>query len=829
MAEGQPMSLGARAFDVLQALIERRERLVTKNELLDLVWPGVVVEENNLQVQISTLRKLLGPLAIATIPGRGYRFTIDLDGSSPTGQADVLALARPAQSEETANGNLPADLPPLIGRDDAVRELSNLVEMHRIVTITGAGGMGKTTLALAVARQLKARFRDGAWLVELASVSDPALVAQTVAQTLRIAVTESGVAQQRLIDVLASQHILLVLDNSEHVADAIGRLALALTTHAPELHVLTTSQKLLNVPGETVFKLGPLSTPADDDVEELERSGAVRLFVERARAVQQNFALSPVNAESVAEICRRLDGMPLAIELAAARVRLFGVSGLRERLDQRFKLLTGGSRAAAPRHQALLATIDWSQTLLSEHERAVLRRLSVCVGGFGLEIAQRVGVGQSEDAWTVIDALSALVDGSLVQVDASDVPRYRLLESTRAYALEQLTQAGEMDATLRRHAGAVRDLFVDTEEQRFGERGSLTMAGYMQTLSPELDNLRVAFDWSVGQGNDIETAIALVGASSMLFRWLGLSQEGLDRLLALRSQAENIADRHRQAMFWSSVQDLGDVGRLPTPELLEAQRRATAAYRASGERRRLVRSLYGFGWVLAILDRHEEAMHVLEEMKQLERATDPPWLRALRLNLAGVGFLVAGEFEAAVAVHQEQRRLLMHAAGEEISLIICQNNLCAALNCLGRFEEVIAIAESSVQCASGHSLGTLVYMMFQLLHAHLSLGRLDDAELTMRRAMPAWRRDAMVFFGANHLVMLLAEQGRLADAARIDGASTAHVQRTGSRPSPVRTLARRRTLELFEAARLDPADLARWRREGETLDESGIAALCVQK
>ena len=399
---------------------------------------------------------------------------------------------------------------------------------------------------------------------------------------------------------------------------------------------------------------------------------------------------------------------------------------------------------------------------------------------------------------------------------------------TRAYALEQLTQAGELDAALRRHAHAVRDFFVDTEEQRFGESGSLAMAGYMRKLGPELDNFRAAFDWSMA-GQEIDTAIALVGASSMLFRWSGLSQEGLSRVLALRAHAEDINDWRRQAMFWSSVQDLGDVGRLPMAELLEADRRAAAAYRAGGDRRRLVRSLYGVGWELSLLDRHEEAMHVLDEMGQLERATDPPWLRALRLNLAGSIHLLAGEFERAVALHQEQRRLLMHAPGEEIGLIICQNNLCAALNCLGRCDEAIAVAQSSVLCAARYRLGALVYTMFQLLHAQLSLGRLDEAELTMRRTMPAWRRDAMVFFGANHLAMLLAEQGRVADAARIDGAASAYVRRSGSRTSPVRTLARRRTLELFEAARLDPVDLARWRREGETLDESGIAALCVQK
>ena len=232
--------------------------------------------------------------------------------------------------------------------------------------------------------------------------------------------------------------------------------------------------------------------------------------------------------------------MPLAIELAAARVRLLGVTGVRDRLAERFKLLTGGAHDVTGRHQALHTTIDWSYLSLHDDERTVLRRLAVFVGGFGLELAQRVAADDGSGSWKVLDALSALVDSSLVQVEDGDPPRYRLLESTRAYALEQLTKANETDAILRRHANAVRDVFVQTEEARFGENGTLTTAEFMQVLSPELDNLRAAFDWSVQQ-DDVETTIALASSSAWLYRWLGRSHEALESALTLRARPHDVA------------------------------------------------------------------------------------------------------------------------------------------------------------------------------------------------------------------------------------------------------------------------------------------------
>ena len=252
-------------------------------------------------MQVSSLRKLLGPQAISTIPGRGYRFAAALDESSAA-PADAAATTQSQPPKTTAPGNLPVELKPLIGRDTELRELQRQIEASRLVTIVGPGGMGKTTLGLAVARAVQAQFKDGAWLIQLTAISDPLIVPQTIAHTLRIALSSSGDAQQRLIDVLAHQNMLVILDNSEHLADAVGRVALALTTHAPGIHVLTTSQKLLNIPGETLFKLGPLALPSVDEVMGIERFGAVGLFAERARGVQRDFAITALNSDVVAEM-----------------------------------------------------------------------------------------------------------------------------------------------------------------------------------------------------------------------------------------------------------------------------------------------------------------------------------------------------------------------------------------------------------------------------------------------------------------------------------------------------------------------------------------------
>jgi predicted ATPase/DNA-binding winged helix-turn-helix (wHTH) protein len=544
LVDGQPASLGARAFDVLHALIERRERLVTKNELLDLVWPVLVVEENNLQVQISSLRKLLGAQAIATIPGRGYRFTAAFDGADGGTQNLVASglrpAAKPADAPVAPRTNLPAELPQLYGRDTDLTALRRLIDEHRLVTVVGAGGIGKSRLAQAAAHALSARWPDGVWMVELAGLSDPALVPNAVAQALHIAMPGQSAAQDELVAGMAPRTALLVLDNCEHLLDAVAVLVQAVMQGAPNVTLVATSQEPLRLPAEQQYRVVPLAVPSTTDAGDARDFGAIALLEARVRAVDPRFALNDESVPMAIDICRRLDGLPLAIELAAARVATLGLRPVRDKLDERFRLLTGGARATLRRHQTLRAALEWSHNLLNETEQAVFRRLGIFAGGFTMETAQAVAGDATLDEWAVLDHLSALVDKSLVVADAGEAPRYRLLESARAFALEHLA-AGETAETLRRHALAMRRFLERVDGTNLD--GELRTDQYAALVLPELDNLRAAHAWAIGDGGDPEVAVALAAHAGSLIDYAG---ECADWLLPLRKVVPLLAGARRR-------------------------------------------------------------------------------------------------------------------------------------------------------------------------------------------------------------------------------------------------------------------------------------------
>jgi len=413
-----PVKLGSRAFDMLLALVERRDRVVSKNELMDLVWPRLVVEENNLQVQVVTLRKLLGHPAIATVPGRGYRFTVPVvvKGDVAT-VSDAPAAATPAAAAELApRHNLPPWLPRLFGRGDDLRLLGELLDRHPLVTVTGSGGIGKTRLAQAAVALRLDITPDGLWWVDLAPLADPTRIADAVALAMGVRPTGGQTPTDALVAALAGHALLLVLDNAEHLLDGVVSLLTRLRQGAPQARWLVTSQEVLRVADEHVFRAGPLALPGDDANAGADAAdGAVALFVARAQAADRHFVLGTENQALVADICRRLDGNPLAIELAAARVPMLGVQGLHQRLDQRFKVLTTGDRSSARRHHTLRAALEWSHQLLAPSEQAVLRRLGVFAGGFTLEAAQQMAEDeQGIDHWDVLEHLGALVEKSLV-------------------------------------------------------------------------------------------------------------------------------------------------------------------------------------------------------------------------------------------------------------------------------------------------------------------------------------------------------------------------------------------------------------------------------
>lgn len=453
LIDGRPAVLGARAFDVLVVLIEQRDRVVTKHELLDRAWPGLIVEENNLATQVSTLRKLLGAAAIATIPGRGYRFTAAVANRTVAEtKAPPLVDGTMAAPLARIPTNLAAELPPLYGRDDDLGAIRAFIDAHRLVTIVGPGGIGKTRLAEAAAYSLRQHYPDGVWLVELAPLTDGAMLPGSVAHALGISLSGLRAPCDELVATLEAQHLLLVLDNCEYLVEAVVALSQALLDRAPGTHLLVTSQTPLGLPAERLLRLEPLALPETLDAARALDYGAVRLLSERVTALDRHFKLDARNIAAVVEICRQLDGLPLAIELAAARIPLLGVQGVHERLAHRFQILTSGSCYRPKRHRTMRAALDWSHGLLGNEEQLVFRRLGVFSGGCTIEAAQHVISDGQLDEWVVLELLGRLVDRSLVVAEGGERPRFRLLESMRAYAIEKLADAGETATLQRRHA-----------------------------------------------------------------------------------------------------------------------------------------------------------------------------------------------------------------------------------------------------------------------------------------------------------------------------------------------------------------------------------------
>jgi len=514
LADGRPIELGGRAFDVLMELIANPGAILSSADLIKRVWAGRIVEENSLQVQISALRRAFEPDRdlIRTVAGRGYQFAGEIRAA-----ASAPALPR-------SPTNLPERVSELIGREAELREAADLASGHRLVTLIGPGGIGKTRLALEVARQLLPRFADGAWVVELAPLSDPELVPVTVATALGLTLAGGAVTPERVAAALGAKQLLLVLDNCEHLIEAAARMAGALLRGTSAISVIATSREPLRAEGEYVHQVPPLEVPGVEAkaLDELLRPGAVRLFVARARAAQPHFAPDQRIAAAAAAICRRLDGIPLAIELAAARAAALGVEGLAARLDDRFRVLTGGQRTALPRHQTLRATLDWSHELLSEPERVVLRRLATSAGAFTLNSASAVAASRDVPAPDVLDRVASLVAKSLVTADVGgSTAHYRLLETTRAYALEKLAASGELDEFARRHAEYYRGLFERAEAESTTRPAAEWLAAYRN----QIDNLRAALDWAFSPGGDEAVGVALTVAAVPLWMHLSLVDE----------------------------------------------------------------------------------------------------------------------------------------------------------------------------------------------------------------------------------------------------------------------------------------------------------------
>jgi predicted ATPase/DNA-binding winged helix-turn-helix (wHTH) protein len=522
----EAVALGGRAFDVLIALIERAGEVVGHRELFKRVWPDVIVEESSLRVHIAGLRRALGDgrdgaRYIANAPGRGYCFVAAVQRPERSG------LFRNASEEHTIISALPSRLQRMVGRDETVEALRSEVKSRQFVSIVGPGGVGKTTVAVAVAHRMATDFEDAICFVDLGAIRDSALVVPAVASAVGC-LEQTRDSLPRLVDFLADKRILLVLDGCEHVVQSVAMLTELLVREAPLMHILATSREALRVEGENIRLLQPLDCPPDEfglTAAKAMASPAVQLFMDRAAAGGYRDALTDQAAPVVAEICSRLDGMPLAIELTASRTSIYGISGLAQLIGDRLMLLWQGRRNV-PRHQTLQAMLDWSYDLLSEREKEILCTVSVFVGTFTLEMAQAIEFEQGRDGLQVWDVIASLVDKSLITVSQTeDASSYRLLDTTRAYAAVKLLRRGEENAIARRHALHYSEQFSGIQNQHLAKARSIRLLAarwrHQHGTRTERFDVRRHFGWcdiaplssaAVPSTLDAERVLALVPA-----------------------------------------------------------------------------------------------------------------------------------------------------------------------------------------------------------------------------------------------------------------------------------------------------------------------------
>jgi predicted ATPase/class 3 adenylate cyclase len=1006
MCDGEPVPVRARAFDVLLALVERRQRIVTKAELMDLVWPGLVVEENNLEVQISSLRRLLGPQAIATIPGRGYQFTSQLterdDGGAAIRQrlaaimaADVAGYSRLMGADEratvmaleaargvfkrwiesargrvidmagdsvmavfeTASGAIstalgiqdelrsrmadvpqerrmifrigihlgdiierpdstvygdgvniaarlqglaepggitvsdsvrsavkgkvaagfldqgeqafknisdplrafkvvpgsqagaargsgegesssevlvaptrplapsdrgpsrpvpfspPGGPPTLLGRDDDLVALDQLLTQHRLVTVLGAGGIGKTSLSLAAAHARCHAQRDGAAWVDLSSISEPALVCAVVARALELPVASGDRQLSALIAGLKPLEVLLVLDNAEHLIDEVARLSNAILTGAPGVRLLVTSQVVLKVECERVFRLGSLAIPeAGTPATGAMKYGAIALFVDRAQAADRRFQITDENVGTVIELCRHLDGLALAIKLAAARLSLFGLRGLEQRLADRLKLLAGGDRSAPTRQQTLRAALDWSYRLLSAAEQRTFRRLGVFAGacGFSLDLASEVAGEAAQDEWAVIEDVSTLLNHSLLVDDGNDPPRYRLLESARAYALHQLAETHEQDAAEERFACAMNSVM-----ERFYEARLTTPAmTLLSSFNGELDNVRLAIAWTLE--HDPRLAISLVGASSPFYVLLGLTHEHKRYAERLESLVSRDAVDVITARYW--LAQLVAEAQSGFPSAVAGER-AASLFRALGDQRGVAVSLC----LLGTLQVYSPAQWstIRAEMDSLRPEAWPDPLSGYRLLAETAMHTTHGRSDEALSA-AEAGLVFARSKGIVDATPYLTRYAAMAELALGRFDDALRRSRDQIDTECRWRGRALEITLGNHAAVLTRQGRRTQARLALTEFFEASRRAGWQRFGqfGHAFVELALHEQRYSSAATLLG----HAQVAWRRPDT-----QRRCAELLAelGTVLDAVTLENLLVKGNALSEEAVCALTL--
>jgi predicted ATPase/DNA-binding CsgD family transcriptional regulator/DNA-binding XRE family transcriptional regulator len=715
----------------------------------------------------------------APYPETARRLAQALGLAGPEQSAFLAAAHQPISSESGVRiGSLATPLSSFVGREQELTEIVRLLETTRLLTLTGAGGVGKTRLALRVAADVAAGYAHGVWMVDLAPLADATLVPKAVASALDVREQPGRSLADTIVDALRRRHLLLVLDNCEHLVHASAALAETLLQACPRLRVLTTSRHALRAPGETVWWVPSLKLPEVDALvtaEQVAGSEAVQLFVERARAVGPAFALTDQNAASVAHVCRHLDGIPLALELAAARLLVLSPEQLAARLDDRFKLLTGGSPTALPRQQTLRGTLDWSYELLSELERTLLRRLAVFAGGWTLEAAESVCAGEGLEGDAILDLLAGLVSKSLVVVghEAQGV-RYRLLETVRQYAWERLQAAGEQEDACRRH----RDWCLMLGEEAEPRLYRAEQVEWLERLEREHDNLRLALAWTHAQ-TDGSIAFARLARALWWFWYLhGHFSEG-------RRWLEQAVSGIEQASLRAGVL-LGtgwlSYGRGELDHATDLLEESLTLARERGDLRTAAQAMIALSFTLRDHGQRERSRPLLDECLAVSREIGYRWGAAFALYLMGVEAIWRREY-AAAAEFCGQSLPIFRELGERLGLAY-------TLHELGRlafdqdddkratelYEEGLALSREL-----GNRRG-ICFALDGLARGARRRGEPTRATALIRETLVIWHGLGNHWFQAfalAGLAALAAEQHESARAARLFGAAEARLETLG--------------------------------------------------
>lgn len=773
--------------------------------------------------QRETLMLLAGALSLGDEQRRAFAAAAARSG--PRGHG---AAGPGVRSGGPGPSNLPLWFTSFVGRKREVDEIAALVRDHRLVTLTGAGGIGKTRTALQIAGAYTGL--DGARFVGLAPLGESALVVAAIASSLGVQEVPNRPLLGRLIEQLKNKSLLLVLDNCEHVVADAASVAESLLAACPRVRILATSREPLRVAGEQTYRLPSLSTPQASTTHQLRATeaaayGAIELFVDRARAVDHRFELTDENASTAAELCRRLDGIPLAIELAAARANLLSLKALNEMLDDRFRLLTGGERTALPRQQTMRSAIDWSYDLLPAPEQRVFERLSVFVGGCTLGGATAVCSASEDGQVDMLDLLSSLVDKSLLTADLEgSEPRYRLLESFRQYAREKLGARNESELIARRHALAFLDLAERLERAYDPRPDDVFRAPHAESwasdVEPDLDNARSAINWALRAG-EISIASRLACAYTRVWRMNRGDAQPRRWLESLLARLDPGTEPAPAAQAWATLSTISF-----GTHKVEAAQRALELFERCDEPYAKVGCLYQLSAGLLHAGRIAEAQEATESAL---RTCKERGLRGTRRYAGALG--MRASIAARLGRVDEARQFyiqalsLMTALGDTLEATVLRNNMAELEFSAGNAERALEFAESAALAAHRVRVKRLeITARANSAAYHLALGNVDGARTAAAQALALARgahsMDAAI--ATQHLAAVAALRGESRRGARLRGYVDAWYRSEGCE----RDLTERRTYEILVAAlreRLDEAEIEAFAAEGATLSEEQAA------